>query len=156
MAIPLVILAILCVPLAVAFTLVRYRRKGDWRIGGTVGLALAFVFFGIGHFVQTEDMATMLPPWVPQRTALIYATGVLEWLLALGLLVPRTRRAAGWGCLTVLIAFFPANVYAALNHAGTGGHQWGPIYLVIRTPLQLILIVWAYWFGVKRFEPRSP
>jgi uncharacterized membrane protein len=31
-----------------------------------------------------------------------------------------------------------------------GGHAAGPAYLLIRLPLQLILIAWAWWFGVRR------
>jgi uncharacterized membrane protein len=150
MTIPLVILAILSAPLATSFVLSRYREETDWRAGGVIGLALAFFFFGVGHFAQTQAMATMLPPWVPLRVPLIYATGVLEWTLAVGLLVPSTRRAAGWACVLVLIAFFPANVYAALNSVGTGGHQWGPVYLLIRAPLQLILVAWTYGFVIRR------
>jgi uncharacterized membrane protein len=147
---PLVILTILAVPLAISFALSKRTATVDWRAGGVIGLALAFVFFGIGHFAQTAAMATMLPPWVPQRVPLIYATGVLEWLIAAGLFMPSARRAAGWAALLVLIAFFPANVYAALNSVGTGGHQWGPVYLLIRAPLQLILVAWTYWFVVRR------
>ena len=45
--------------------------------------------------------------------------------------------------------FFPANIYAAFNSIGLGGHQWGPIYLLIRAPLQIILIAWAYFLCVK-------
>jgi len=33
---------------------------------------------------------------------------------------------------------------------GMGGHLWGPVYLLIRVPLQLLLIGWSYWFAVSR------
>jgi uncharacterized membrane protein len=81
------------------------------------------------------------------RVALIYLTGVLEFALAALLLLPRFRRAAAWACIVVLILFFPANIYAALERVGMGGHLWGPVYLLIRAPLQLILIGWALIFG---------
>lgn len=122
----------------------------DPKIGGVVGLSIAFAFFGIGHFAQTVPMSEMLPSWVPARIPIVYATGILEFALAAGLLVPRWRRAAGWICIAVLIGFFPANIYAALNSMGMGAHQWGPVYLLIRAPLQLILIAWAYWFFARR------
>ena len=98
-------------------------------------------------------MVEMLPPWLPFRHALVYATGLLEWLLAVGLLVPRLRRTAGWSCIACLILFLPANVYAAINAVGMGGHLWGPVYLLIRVPLQGLLIGWAYWFTVRVQEP---
>lgn len=109
-----------------------------------------FVFAGVGHFARTEPMLEMLPPWVPYRIALIYLTGIVEFVLAAALLLPRFRRLAGWVCISVLVLFFPANIYAAFNQVGMGGHLWGPVYLWVRAPLQLILIGWAYWFVVRK------
>ena len=38
-----------------------------------IGLSTAFIFFGVGHFLQTEPMTEMLPPsWVHYRTAIVY------------------------------------------------------------------------------------
>jgi uncharacterized membrane protein len=117
---------------------------------GRVSLALVFVFTGLGHFIQSEPMARMLPPWVPARTGIICLTGLLEWAGAVGLLVPRAARAAGICLLLFLVLVFPSNVYAAINRVDMGGHALGPIYLVARTPLQLILIGWTWWFAVRR------
>ena len=149
MTTPAIILAILLLPLAGAHVATRRLPDLDPRIGGIVGLVCAFAFFGIGHFAATDGMVEMLPPQLPAREALVYATGVLEWLLAAGLAWPQTRRAAGCCCIVVLVAFFPANIYAAVNSVGLGGHQWGPIYLLIRAPLQLLLIFWSWWFVVR-------
>jgi uncharacterized membrane protein len=44
---------------------------------------------------------------------------------------------------------FPVNVYAAVNQIPMGGHAWGPVYLLIRAPLQAILLVWVYWFTIR-------
>lgn len=43
----------------------------------------------------------------------------------------------------------PRNIYAAINGVGLGEHQWGVIYLLIRLPLQLTLIAWAYYLCIK-------
>jgi hypothetical protein len=43
----------------------------------------------------------------------------------------------------MLVLFVPANVYAAIYHVPQGGHAWG---LLIRAPLQLIILLWIYWF----------
>lgn len=117
---------------------------------GRVSLALLFVFTGLGHFIKTEQMAQMLPPWVPMRVGIVYATGVLEWAGAAGLLVPALSRLAGLCLVAFLVLVFPANIYAALNRVEMGGHGVGPIYLWVRIPLQLILIGWAYWFAVRK------
>jgi uncharacterized membrane protein len=124
--------------------------SADPEYGAVIGISIAFVFFGVGHFIRTEPMAEMLPPSVPYRVTLIYLTGFLEWVLAAGLLFPRTRQLAGWACIAVLISFLPANIYAAANRVGMGGHLWGPVYLLIRVPVQILLVGWTYWFVARR------
>ena len=117
---------------------------------GRVGLALVFLFTGLGHFVQTESMAQMLPPWVPMRVAIVYITGVLELAAVAGLLVPRFSRLTGVCLMAFLILVLPANIYAAVHRVEMGGHSLGPMYLLVRVPLQLMLIGWTYWFAVRK------
>jgi uncharacterized membrane protein len=50
----------------------------------------------------------------------------------------------------MLVLFFPANIYAAFTRVDMGGHAWGPVYLLIRAPLQLVLIGWAYGFVARK------
>jgi uncharacterized membrane protein len=132
---------------------------GPWvalrtQAAGVIGLSLLFLFTGAGHFLQTEPMSQMLPPWVPAPVALVYLTGVLELAIAIGLLLPETRRPAGWMAAAVLVLFFPANIYAAINHVPMGGHAWGPVYLLVRAPLQLAILFWVYRFTLAS-APRA-
>jgi uncharacterized membrane protein len=143
MTTPLIMLALMVAPYLV------YRS----RAAGVAGLGLLFFFTGSGHFLQTEVMAQMLPPWVRAPIPLVYLTGVLEFALAIGFIIPETRRSAGWMAAAVLVLFFPANIYAAINHVPMGGHAWGPVYLLVRTPLQLAILLWVYWFTLRRPEP---
>lgn len=125
-------------------------RAFDLPKAAAVGLALLFLFTGIGHFARTDAMAQMLPYWVPQRTLLVYLTGVLEFAIAAGFLLPKFRRLAGRAAAAVLVVFFPANSYAALNHVPMGGHAWGPVYLLVRAPVQLIILAWVYVFVLRQ------
>jgi uncharacterized membrane protein len=84
---------------------------------------------------------------------LVYATGVLEVAIALGFFIPRSRRFAGWVAAAVLVLLFPANIYAAVNHVPMGGHAWGPVYLLIRAPLQAVILLWVYWFTIRQRRP---
>jgi uncharacterized membrane protein len=52
--------------------------------------------------------------------------------------------------IAFLIVVLPANIYAAIHRVDVGGHSLGPMYLLVRVPLQLILIGWTYWFAVRR------
>jgi uncharacterized membrane protein len=149
MTTPLIILVILAVPLLIVWTLRLRGLEVDLAVGGVIGLVLTFLFTASGHFVQAGPMAEMLPAFVPARVSLVYLTGLLEIALAVGMALPATRRPAGLAAIAVLVAFFPVNVYAAFAHVGMGGHAWGPAYLLIRAPLQALLIAWVWWFAVR-------
>ena len=100
-------------------------------------------------------MAAMLPPAVPYRVELIYLTGVLEFLGALGVWVPSLRRLTGICLILMLVGILPANIYSAINRVEFGGHAAGPAYLLIRVPFQLFLIWWTY-FATEQHWFQSP
>ncbi|HSF15780.1 MAG TPA: DoxX family membrane protein [Vicinamibacteria bacterium] len=123
-------------------------RDGATRRAGRIALAVLFAFTGVSHFILTEGMAEMVPPPLPPVPTVL-ATGVFEILGAAGLMVPRTQRTAAWCLFSFLVAVFPANVYAALQHTGLGGHIEGPSYLLRRGPLQLLFLTWTWYFGIR-------
>jgi uncharacterized membrane protein len=128
-------------------------RQCDLRGAGALGLTLLFIFTGVGHFMQTEPMSRMLPPGVPEPVLLIYLSGILEFAIAAGFVARRSRRLTGWAAAVMLVLFFPVNIYAAINRVPLGGHAWGPVYLLIRAPLQLAILLWVYWFSIKYPNP---
>ena len=86
-----------------------------WTAAIAVGLAAMFVLTGVAHFAppMRRDLIAIVPPRLPAPGLLVAVTGVLELLGAVGLLLPATRIAAA-GCLWLLmLAMFPANVYAS-------------------------------------------
>jgi uncharacterized membrane protein len=93
------------------------------------------------HFLVPKPYADIVPDRLPRPYALVYASGVAEWLCAAGLAVPRTRRAAGWATAALFVAVFPANVTMALHSGDKSGlYQLGAW---ARLPVQLPLIAWA-------------
>jgi uncharacterized membrane protein len=126
------------------------HRDFDARRAASIGLTLLFIFTGVGHFIETGPMSQMLPPWVPARVPIIYLTGILEFGIAIGFLFEKFRYPTGWAAAAVLVLFFPGNIYAAINHIPMGGHVWGPVYLLIRAPLQAIIVLWVYWFTIRQ------
>jgi uncharacterized membrane protein len=95
--------------------------------------------------MRPEQMASMLPEWVPQRVALIHVTGLLEIALALGLWISAWTRVVGICIAAMLLLFLPANIYAACSSLPFGGHELGPAYLLVRVPYQLLVIAWVLW-----------
>lgn len=116
---------------------------------GRAGISLVFAFTGLGHFIKTSAMAQMLPGWVPMRLALIYATGVFELLAAVAILITPLSRDVGLAICAFLLLILPSNIYAAFQRVDFGGHAAGPMYLLVRIPLQLFLIGWVYWFALR-------
>src|SRR5688572_33488504 len=87
-----------------------------WRNAARVGIAVMFLFTATSHFSSLKhDLAAMIPPPLTGALWVIYVTGLLEGAGAIGLLIPGTRRMAAWGLVALLVALFPANVYAALS-----------------------------------------
>lgn len=107
-------------------------------------LAAVFVFGGMMHFVIPASYVGIMPPWLPWHGGLVYLSGVLEIAGGVGLLIPRTRRAAGTGLILLLIAVWPANLQMVLAARAADRPLWHEALLWLRLPLQLLLIWWAW------------
>ena len=96
------------------------RGLSPWVVPLRFGLATMFLMTGLAHFVGMRDeLVRMVPPSLPAPGLLVTVTGVMELVGVAGLVY---RRTAAWsaGALTVLmLAMFPANVYAAEEHVTT-------------------------------------
>jgi uncharacterized membrane protein len=122
------------------------RRGARWQ-----RLALWFVFAwfllgGIAHFAFTDLEARIVPPQVPDALDVVLLVGVFELLGAFGLLLPWTRRAAGWGLFLLTLAVTPANVYMLQIHDQFPSIP--PWLLWLRLPLQLVLL-WLIWWASR-------
>jgi uncharacterized membrane protein len=116
----------------------------SWQHSACYALAVMFVFTGIAHFNQMKhDLAKMVPAFFPHPLPLVYFTGVLEFLGAIGLLLPRFRFLAGVCLIALLIALFPANVNAALKGVTLRGKPPTPLWL--RAPVQALFIGLLWW-----------
>ena len=78
---------------------------------------------------------------------LVLVSGVFEMLGAVGVLIPFTREAAGWGLIALLVAVFPANIQMLMANTSTS-RLWQAA-LVARLPLQAVLIYWVYNSAVR-------
>ena len=121
-----------------------------------VGLSLFFVFTALGHFISTEEMSTMLPSSIPYRVEIIYLTGVLELLGAIGVWVPNLMKLTGVCLILMAISLLPANIYSAINHVDFGGHENGMVYLLLRVPFQFFLIWWTYYATEQNWFTKQP
>jgi uncharacterized membrane protein len=116
-------------------------------------LAAFFLAAGVNHFRDPAFYRPMLPPWLPWPRWLIDLSGGAEILGGIGVLVPLTRRAAGWGLIALLVAVFPANLHLAVQHVELPGLNVPAWARWARLPLQLVFIAWAWWTAAA--EPRE-
>ena len=106
---------------------------------GRLLLAAFFIFGGLNHFRDPTFYLSMIPPPLPPEPVNVIS-GIAEIFGGIGVLIPRTRRLAGWGLIALLIAVFPANIYAALQGqiAGLDAPAWT---LWARLPFQFLFLL---------------
>jgi uncharacterized membrane protein len=112
-------------------------------------LTVFMVVAGANHFIAPAPYIAMMPNALPAHAALVYISGIAEMLGGLGLVPRATRRLAGWGLIALFVAIFPANINMAVHDLPLGGHPVPTWALWARLPLQIVLMAWAYWCGVR-------
>jgi len=119
-----------------------------WLPALRVGLALMFVLTGLAHFGlgRRDGLIAMVPPGLPRPDLLVTITGGLEFAGAVGLLLPATYRLAAACLALLLLAMFPANVYAARHQVALAGKPATP--LPLRTAQQVIYVAAAVTIAV--------
>lgn len=112
-------------------------------------LAALFVSAGIFHFLRPAPFIRIVPSWLPAPAVLVAVSGVAEVAGGIGLLVPATRVAAGWGLIVLLAAVFPANVKMLMDAIAHGGSALYVAALWARLPLQPLLVWWVWRTSVR-------
>ena len=115
--------------------------------------AVLFVAAGLVHFVRPSFYDAMIPPLLAARPSPRFWTllsGVCEIAGGIGLLVPRLRRAAAWGLITLLVVFLWVHVRMFWDRPELGGQPVATWVLIARLPLQAVLIVWVWFVGLRR------
>jgi uncharacterized membrane protein len=108
-------------------------------------LAVFMSTAGIFHFIAADGFAAIVPDYLPYPLALVYVSGVFEFLFGVGLLIPRVSRFAAWGLIALFICVFPANINMAVHQQPFFGTVY-PIGNWVRLPFQIVFIAWAYWY----------
>lgn len=110
-------------------------------------LTLFFIVAGVNHFINPQFYLPLIPPYFPFPEAINVVAGIVEILFGFGLLLEKTRKAAAWGIVLLLVAFIPSHVYfiqiGSCVPDGLCVPAWvGWVRLVIIHP---ILLAWAYF-----------
>lgn len=114
-------------------------------------MSAMLLFTAMGHFLFTKGMTMMMPGFIPYKTELVYLTGIIEIIAAIGLLTP-LKLPVAWLLILFFVLLLPANINAALRHVDIQKGSFegnGPNYLWFRVPLQVLFIVWTYLSSIR-------
>jgi uncharacterized membrane protein len=126
-------------------------RRGDLSL---IVLAVIFGVAGVLHFAIPGQYVRIMPPWLPLHRELVLVSGAFQIAGGLGLLLPRTRRAAGVGLILLLLAVWPANWQMLETARQAGAPAAAMALLWARLPMQVVLIWWV-WRAAVRSPGRS-
>jgi uncharacterized membrane protein len=116
-------------------------------MGSHVRLAGFFLCAGLMHFLKPRPYIATVPDALPRKRAIVFVSGVAELAGGAAVLVPATRRLAGWWLIATLLAIFPANINMAVN-ADRFRTVPEPL-LWLRLPVQGLLIRWVWRVAVR-------
>jgi len=111
-------------------------------------MVLFYIVMGLAHLIVPEQYLIIMPPWLPAQKFLVIFSGVVEIVLAVLLIPVKTRIIAARLIIAMLVVFFlVVHVPESIRYYLIG-HEYF-LVSVIRLPLQLLFIAWAYMFAKK-------
>ena len=127
------------------------RRAPEIARTGARWLLAAFLLLaGTAHLVRSQEFLAQVPSWVSSwapggADLVVVASGVVELVLGLALLLVRRHRAVvGWVVAGFLVAVFPGNVSQWVTGSDAFGLDTDRARFV-RLFFQPLLVAWALW-----------
>jgi uncharacterized membrane protein len=130
-----------------------FDQRWNFIFAGNFAMSVMLLFTAMGHFAFSKGMMMMLPDFIPFKRQVIYGTGLIEILAAIGLFIPSYRHLTSIALVIFFVLILPSNVYAAIKKVNyqKGTYDGNEInYLWFRIPLQIFFIEWVWYFGILR------
>lgn len=126
------------------------RRHSRRYFAGVMVIGLFYIGAGVNHFINTGFYLPAMPRYIPRPLPMIYISGIAEILGGIGVFIPdgfvfkRTRAAAAWGIVALLIAVSPVHFNMCLHPEQ---FPMIPIWAIwVRLALQPVLMLWAWCY----------
>lgn len=113
-------------------------------------LGILFILAGILHFLKPEFFEKIMPNYLPWHKPLVLISGFFEIAGGVGLMISSVQTYAAWGLILLLLTVFPANIEMFSKAWRKHGFTFYTWLLLLRLPLQFVLIAWVYWAGVMK------
>ena len=125
-----------------------YRQPGIDMIKKISLIALCgfYIVAGLNHFINPEFYIALIPPYFKFVTEINIISGLIEVILAVLLISPKTRNWASYGIIAMLLAFIPAHMYSIEMGGCISNSLCVPVWVVwVRlVVIHPILIYWAF------------
>lgn len=113
-----------------------------------VALAGLLAVAGAAHLLAPSGFDDIVPGVLPGSARFWTGlSGAVELLLAVGILVRRTRRLAATAAAVFFVLVFPANVKMAIDWRERPAPEFA--IALLRLPLQIPLIWWSWWVRTR-------
>jgi len=130
------------------------HRKWQPALSGRIAISIMLLFTAMAHFAFTKGMSLMLPAFIPYKVEIVYLTGIIEIIAAIGIVIPGFRLITAWLLIAFFILIIPANITAAIKQVNYQKGTYdgsGLTYLWFRIPLQLLFVAWTYLSAIKKW-----
>ncbi len=111
-------------------------------------IGFLFLLAGILHFLKPKFFMKIMPNYLPCHRSLVLISGIFEIAGGIALIIPFLQLYAAWGLILLLISVFPANIEMFRKVYRKRGFTFYTWMLLLRLPLQFVIIYWVYWAGV--------
>jgi uncharacterized membrane protein len=107
-------------------------------------MAVMYIFAGLMHFIKPKPYIKVMPEYFKHKEFLVYASGVAEIVCGAALFYEPLKDYAIYGIVAMLIIFF--TVHINMLKGKKEGRGIPKIILIVRLPLQFLLIWWAVYY----------
>lgn len=112
-------------------------------------LAIFFIVAGLNHFRIPDFYTSIVPDYLPAHAFLVYLSGVTEIVAGAMLAIPPLSRWGAWFIIAHLVAFFSVHFWMIQEKERYVTDDVTIELLWLRVVLQVLFIVWAYWFTTE-------
>ena len=117
------------------------RSRTDDAAAGA--LAALMLVSGTTHFTSPGYFRSLVPSWLPARSAVVAVSGLADVAVGVLVAVPATRRTGAWATAALITAYLPAHL-EPLRHRRTAQRAFDrPIGVAARVVVNLGYIGWA-------------
>ena len=105
-------------------------------------MSFIYVLAGLFHFIKPKVYLRIIPNYLPYHKLIVYLSGFIEIILGICVCIPDLKNISIVFIILMLLVFLLVHVYMITNKKASAGL---PLWLLIlRIPIQFILIYWAY------------